>query len=152
ERSGLAQLAEAAGRRHEARALYAWALKIDPADSSAREGLARLDRADAERQLNLAADVEPWPEPAPATRPARAGQGAGRPDELAFTDDAEAVGLRFTYDNPETPLHQLPEPFGGGVALLDYDGDGWLDVYCVQGSPFTRPSELSSPPLGPGDR
>ena len=27
----------------------------------------------------------------------------------------------------------LPETLSGGVGLLDYDGDGWLDVYCVQG-------------------
>ena len=36
---------------------------------------------------------------------------------LSFTDDAEAAGLRFVYDNAETPFHQLPEPFGGGLAL-----------------------------------
>ena len=152
ERSELAHLAEAAGRRYEARALYSWALKADPADPSAREGLARLDRADADRHLTLSADVESWPEPAPAMGPDRAGQGAGHLDGLAFTDDAEAVGLRFSYDNAETPIHQLPEPFGGGVALLDYDGDGWLDVYCVQGGPFTRPSDLRSPSLVSGDR
>jgi hypothetical protein len=36
----------------------------------------------------------------------------------------------------------------GGVGLLDYDGDGWLDVYCVQGGPLI-PS-ISRP--SPGDR
>jgi hypothetical protein len=29
-----------------------------------------------------------------------------------------------------------PETMCGGVGLLDYDGDGWLDVYAVQGGPF----------------
>src|ERR1700739_3648809 len=27
----------------------------------------------------------------------------------------------------------------GGVGLIDYDGDGWLDVYAVQGGPFPPP-------------
>ncbi len=53
-----------------------------------------------------------------------------------FTDDAEAAGLKFTFDNGLEPLHHLPETTSGGVALLDYDGDGWLDVYVVQGGPF----------------
>ena len=29
--------------------------------------------------------------------------------------------------------HRLPETMGGGLGLIDYDGDGWLDVYAVQG-------------------
>jgi tetratricopeptide (TPR) repeat protein len=52
---------------------------------------------------------------------------------LRFRDDAEAVGLRFLFDNGQTTEHLLPETMSGGVGLLDYDGDGWLDVYCVQG-------------------
>ena len=50
-----------------------------------------------------------------------------------FRDDAEMVGLRFVFDNGQTPEHLLPETMAGGVGLIDYDGDGWLDVYCVQG-------------------
>ena len=105
-------------------------------------------RAAAGPQL---ATIEPWPSAgghaaprSPATsRPSLFGR-------LAFTDDAEAAGLRFVYDNAETAQHQLPESFGGGLALLDYDGDGWLDVYCVQGGPFVQPSSIgsTSPDLG----
>jgi tetratricopeptide (TPR) repeat protein len=51
----------------------------------------------------------------------------------AFRDDAVAIGLRFRFDNGQTLRHLLPETMSGGVALLDFDGDGWLDVYCVQG-------------------
>jgi enediyne biosynthesis protein E4 len=54
-----------------------------------------------------------------------------------FTDDASEAGLGFFHDNghqsdPPPP----PETMCGGVGLLDFDGDGWLDVYTVQGGPF----------------
>ena len=50
-----------------------------------------------------------------------------------FRDDAEPAGLRFFFDNGQTAEHFLPETMAGGVGLIDYDGDGWLDLYCVQG-------------------
>ncbi len=63
------------------------------------------------------------------------------------------MGLRFTFDNGQTVRHLLPETMSGGVALLDFDGDGWLDVYCVQGGSLSLGS--GSEPAGtltPGDR
>ena len=36
---------------------------------------------------------------------------------------------------------RLPETMGGGVGLIDYDGDGWVDVYAVQGGRL--PNEAS---------
>jgi len=152
ERCELARRAEAAGRRPEARALYAWVLAADPAHVVAREALARLDQWDAERQLALAVGNDPFPSAPAVAHSDRAQRGAGPVGEFAFTDDALAAGLRFVYDNAETAFHQLPEPFGGGLALLDYDGDGWLDVYCVQGGPFTRASQLEPPSPSSGDR
>ena len=60
----------------------------------------------------------------------------------AFTDDAERRGIAFTFDNGRTDLRQLPETMSGGVALLDFDGDGWLDIYAVQGGPFPPPQTI----------
>src|SRR5262249_61866784 len=107
---------------------------------------------DAQRRDAHSAEVDPWPEPASSPGPRHAGSGARAFGKLDFTDDAEAVGLRFVYDNAETPIHQLPEPFGGGLALLDYDGDAWLAVYCVQGGPFAASSGPGSPSPGAGAR
>jgi tetratricopeptide (TPR) repeat protein len=136
ERFELARLAEAAGRRAEAKALFTWVLAVEPGHVSARDALARLDREEADRRREPSTDPGPWPALTPV-RAGRTGQAAEPVGRVAFTDDAEAAGLRFAYDTAETPIHQTPELFGGGVAVLDYDGDGWLDVYCVQGGPFS---------------
>jgi tetratricopeptide (TPR) repeat protein len=153
ERSEMARSAEAAGRRDEARALYAWALKADPADSSANESLARIERDDSKRrQVFRDTDVEPTGELGPSAQPDGTNRSQQFTEGLAFTDDAKAVGLNFVYDNAETALHQLPEPFGGGLALFDYDGDGWIDVYCVQGGPFESSHERETQSATEGDR
>jgi tetratricopeptide (TPR) repeat protein len=81
------------------------------------------------------------------------------PGQPWFEDQADSAGLRFVFDNGKTPLFLLPETLSGGVALIDYDSDGWLDVYCVQGGAFEiAPPKLESgspPPIHPspaGDR
>jgi len=77
---------------------------------------------------------------------------------LQFVDDSERARLRFAFDNGRTPICLLPETLSGGIGLIDFDGDGWLDVYCVQGGPFVRSSAGSGQARGlsvdqnPGDQ
>ena len=119
-----------------------WLLDMDhaarPDDHAARTALARL-QGEANPSRRAAAN----PCSGPCRRTCRRGgptfggrrAPANRPPPQ-FRDDAQAAGLSFDYENGESSIHQLPEFTGGGVGLIDYDGDGWLDVYLVQGGRF----------------
>jgi hypothetical protein len=50
-----------------------------------------------------------------------------------FRDGASESGLNFVHFTGATERFFLPESVGAGAALLDYDGDGDLDVYLLQG-------------------
>ena len=58
-----------------------------------------------------------------------AGLGAERP---WFEEVAADSGLDFVHVHAHTQRFWIPEISPSGVAFLDYDADGWLDVYCVQ--------------------
>ena len=53
---------------------------------------------------------------------------------IAFEEIADRAGLRFVADSCPTPNKNLPETMLAGVALFDYDNDGYLDIYFVNGA------------------
>ncbi len=59
---------------------------------------------------------------------------SGIPFHARFTDVAAAAGLTapVVYGSPDNPLYIL-ETIGCGAAFLDYDNDGWLDIFVLNG-------------------
>ena len=65
-----------------------------------------------------------------------------------FKEVAEQVGLKFQHYNGMTGKFYLPEITGSGGALFDFDNDGDLDVFLVQGNtlePNTQPGSTLFP-------
>src|ERR1039457_2502103 len=53
---------------------------------------------------------------------------------ITFEEIGDRAGVRFVLDNNATPLRRQPESVIAGLGLLDYDGDGYLDIYFVNGA------------------
>src|SRR5712671_6107039 len=59
-----------------------------------------------------------------------------KPGEVPFVEVADAAGARFTHTNGMSGKFYFSEIIGSGVALLDYDNDGRLDLLVLQGTPL----------------
>ena len=63
-----------------------------------------------------------------------------------FTDATSAVGIRFRHAASHTSQKYLIETMGAGVAWLDYDGDGHLDLFFVNGAALEDPMPRGKAP------
>ncbi|MBS0262044.1 MAG: VCBS repeat-containing protein, partial [Planctomycetes bacterium] len=81
-----------------------------------------------QRALRSPADLLQLPVPG-GQKPVVAGSA-----RIQFRDCHESAAIDFQYFAGETGNKYLLESMGGGVAVLDYDGDGWPDLYFTQGS------------------
>ncbi len=75
------------------------------------------------------------------------------PEVAKFTDVTSALGLSFEYVASHTSKKYLIETMGSGVALFDYDNDGRLDIFVVNGAPLSDPTPKGTIPqkTGPKD-
>ncbi|MGA2571134.1 MAG: CRTAC1 family protein [Terracidiphilus sp.] len=79
-------------------------------------------------------------------RPITAG-GFVKTGPIIFQDVAKAAGLTTWHHTAGTPEKRLIlEAKGPGVCLLDYDNDGWLDIYLVNGSTYDALAGKAEPP------
>jgi hypothetical protein len=150
----LAELAETLRRPVEADGWWRLVYRQHPGDPAATAALERLARASndaprdsvtarlADRLATLLPDFTRRRQDA-KERPLASSTSHSA---VHFRDDAASAGLSFVFRNGRSRQRQLPETMAGGVGLLDYDGDGSLDVYVVQGGTF--PPDQAHPSTG----
>ena len=62
------------------------------------------------------------------------------PPNVQFTNIASAAGLDFTHVNGASGDRHLYEIMSGGGVFFDYNGDGWQDIFLVDGGSLTDPA------------
>jgi enediyne biosynthesis protein E4 len=67
-----------------------------------------------------------------------------------FVDITQKSGVNFSYQASHTSKKYLIETMGAGVALFDYDNDGRLDIFLVNGAPLDDPTPLGTIPKKSG--
>ncbi len=73
-------------------------------------------------------------------RPQPRGKPSGLPFHAHFTDVAARAGLRApVIFGPPNRMDYILESMGSGVAFLDYDNDGWLDIFLLSGTRHEGP-------------
>jgi hypothetical protein len=67
---------------------------------------------------------------------------------IRFEDITRAAGIHYIHNNGAFGKKYLPETLGPGVAFIDYDKDGWQDIFIVDGTNFPgHPGRVTTPIL-----
>jgi hypothetical protein len=74
------------------------------------------------------------------------------PRAAIFTDMASELGVHFEYVASHTSRKYLIETMGSGVALFDFDNDGRLDIFAVNGAPLSDPTHKGTIPQKMGSK
>jgi enediyne biosynthesis protein E4 len=74
------------------------------------------------------------------------------PEVTKFTDVTSTLGINFEYVASHTSKKYLIETMGSGVALFDYDNDGRLDIFVVNGAALSDPTPKGTIPQKSGPK
>ncbi|QEG38103.1 CRTAC1 family protein [Roseimaritima ulvae] len=78
---------------------------------------------------------ETGPDPAsPPTSPAEAAVSVATADAIRFVDALPGSGIRFQHSDGGGDRQYITQTVVAGLALFDYDQDGWIDIYLLNGS------------------
>ena len=129
---------------------YEQALRLDPKASEAEAGIQALQRTPMNTVTQLLAKIPRpnGPVSLKTTKKLTTSDQETAPSTnrsvIQFQDDHEVTGLNFSYYNGKSGFQYLIESMGGGVGVIDFDHDGWPDLFFPQGNDMLK-EESKSP-------
>ena len=141
---------ESIGRFIEAAAWQRWIASRQPEDQGAKAKYERLRNLASGVKLKTVEQLSPlvgidyqkWPLPAIANTTLDSGSTKTEPTNskslpaTRWQDVAQQIGINFIFANDRDPkMEGIPinKATGGGVGVIDFDRDGWPDLYWTQG-------------------